>query len=239
MTKNITKYYGIEKRKKIANMVIAVTIVLSILIILVTIYGQNVGNFVIGLETDVRSSLSLSETKDFKNPVSRLTAPGLKEQTHATLTDIPEDIHKGDGSKNDNKKRRYFAYSFYVKNVSSIILDYDVEIILRKSTLNAESAVRVMVIKNDITNIYAKAKEYPESQRGEPEDHEGTEIEEPYMTIPFETAGTIMQETETDFAKDAINKYTIVMWLEGWDHECTDDIKGGIIRMEMNFIATY
>ncbi len=239
MAKTIAKYYGTAKKKKIANMIIAVTAMISIIIVLVTVYGQNVGNFVIGIESNVRISLSLSEYRDFRSPTSRLTAPGLKEQTHATLSDIPENIAEDDGSKNDYDKRRYFAYTFYVRNTSSVILDYDVEIALKKSTKGAESAVRVMVIKNDITNIYAMPKEYPEEKVGQPEDHVGSGIEVPYLTVPFATLATVMQQRQLNFEKDAVNKYTIVMWLEGWDRECVDDIKGGIIRMEMLFKAIY
>lgn len=239
MAKNIKKYYSIEKKKKIVNMIIAVATILAVSIVLITIYAQNVGNFIIGVEADVRLSLSLSETSEFTKPVSRLTAPGLKEQTHATLTDIPENITEGYGSKNDDVRRRYFAYTFYIKNVSSVIMDYDVDIILNKSTKGAESAIRVMVIKNDITEIYAKAKEYPAEQAGMPEDHIGTAIEVPYMTKPFESLSTVMYQTERNFLKDAVNKYTIVIWIEGWDHECVDEIKGGIVRMEMRFKANY
>ncbi|MFW5780586.1 MAG: hypothetical protein ACOCWI_03970 [Bacillota bacterium] len=239
MAKNIKRYYGIQKRKKIINMIIAGLLIISVLVVLITVYGQNVGNFVIGIETNVRQSMSLSETADFAKPTTRLSAPGIREQTHATLQDIPQNIEQGDGAKNEYEKRRYFAYSFYVKNVSSIILDYDIELQLNKSTKGAESAVRIMIIRNGERKIYAKAKEYPLEEAGEPEDHVGTDINEPYMTIPFLSLTTIMRETETDFAPEAVNKYTVVMWLEGWDHECTDDIKGGIVRMEMNFKASY
>lgn len=239
LTKKVTRYYGVAKRKKIANMVIAITTMLAVVIVLVTIYGQNVGNFVIGIESNVRYSLSLSEYEDFRESTSRLTAPGLREQTHATLKDIPDNITEGGGTKNDYENRRYFAYSFYIKNVSSIILDYDVEIVINKSTKGAESAIRVMLIKDDTTMIYAKAKEYPEQELGQPEDHMDTDILEPYMTTPFASEVNIMQDRELNFIKDAIHKYTVIMWIEGWDRECVDEIKGGIVRMEMKFKATY
>jgi hypothetical protein len=239
VAKGVKKYYSVQKRKKIINMVIAALLMISVLVVLITIYGQNVGNFVIGIETNVRQSLSLSEDANFSKPTTRLSAPGIREQTHATLADIPLDIENGSGSKNDYQKRRYFAYSFYLKNVSSIIMDYDMELIINKSTKGAISAVRIMIIKNGEKEIYAKAKEYPPEERGQPEDHIGTGIEEPYMTTPFLSSVTVMTETQKDFPPEAVNKYTVVMWLEGWDHECVDDIKGGIIRMEMMFKANY
>ncbi|MFA5449016.1 MAG: hypothetical protein WC292_01060 [Clostridia bacterium] len=234
---SVTKYYGKQKRKKLVNLIIAILAILSLIIILVTVYGQNVGNFVVAVETDVQLALALSETPDFENQTSRLAAIGLKDQTHATYSDIPEDISEGYGSQNDEENKRYFAYSFYIKNTSKTILNYTAEIIFNKATQGAESALRVMVIKNDEMSIYAKAKEYPLSEVGQPEDHLGTGIQVNYTTIPFLSVVTIMRQSETHFPSGAVNKYTIVMWLEGWDRECTDDIKGATMKMEMRFKA--
>lgn len=237
MTKIATRYYNSAKRKKLVNMIIAVLAILAVIIVLITIYGQNVGNFVVAIETEVQLSLSLSETPGFEKPTARLAAVGIKDQTHATYADIPANIAELDGSNNDNAGKRYFAYSFYIKNTSSMTLNYTTEIILNKATKGADSALRVMVIKNDVQKIYAKAKETPLSEAGQPEDHLGTGIEVNYMTIPFFSSSTVMREHEMSFPKGAVNKYTVVMWLEGWDEQCVDYIKGAIMRLEMKFSA--
>ena len=39
----------------------------------------------------------------------------------------------------------------------------------------------------------------------------------------------------TGFKKGEIDKFTIVIWLEGNDPECTDEIRGGKIKFSMNF----
>ena len=44
------------------------------------------------------------------------------------------------------------------------------------------------------------------------------------------TAGEI-----ADYQPGAIKRFTIVMWLEGDDPECTDDILGGMVKLDMNF----
>ena len=31
----------------------------------------------------------------------------------------------------------------------------------------------------------------------------------------------------------SVDKYTIVIWIEGDDPECTDDLLGGVIKMSM------
>ena len=38
-----------------------------------------------------------------------------------------------------------------------------------------------------------------------------------------------------NFEVDQIDKYTIVIWVEGNDPECIDDIRNGHVRMRMLF----
>lgn len=234
----ISKYYGGVRKKRLANMSIAVLTIVAVLVVLITIYGQHVGNFVVAIETASQLILVLSETPGFEKPTSRLAAKGLTDQTNITYADIPKDeLLLGNGSLNDEILRRYFAYSFYVKNVSTTPIDYSAEIVLNHSSQNAESALRIMVISDEGERIYAKAKEFPESEVGKPEDHAGTDIERNYGTVPFESLTRLVNQQSQRFRKDAVRKYTIVMWLEGWDNECTDEIRGAIMRMEMRFKA--
>ena len=45
----------------------------------------------------------------------------------------------------------------------------------------------------------------------------------------------VFQDSIKNFKPDEIHRYTIVIWLEGSDLECTNDILGGEIRAHMNF----
>ena len=54
--------------------------------------------------------MSLSDNIDFTNPVSILTAKGLKEMTNTTLKKIPvSSIENIDGINNDEKDFTYMA----------------------------------------------------------------------------------------------------------------------------------
>ena len=44
-----------------------------------------------------------------------------------------------------------------------------------------------------------------------------------------------MDRKITNFKSGSIDKYTVVIWLEGWDPECVDDIMGGEVKLSMNF----
>ena len=49
----------------------------------------------------------------------------------------------------------------------------------------------------------------------------------------------ISNQVNEDFESGDVDKYTIVIWLEGNDPECVDAIKGGHVRMVMNFNVIY
>ena len=82
-----------------------------------------------------------------------------------------------------------------------------------------DEAVRVIVYKNDQKTIYAKTSK----ATGLPE--EGTK--------PFVDEDTIMLETTYNFKVGDIDKYTVVIFVEGNDPECTDTLIGGEIGLHM------
>ena len=45
---------------------------------------------------------------------------------------------------------------------------------------------------------------------------------------------TLILEERTNFNLGDIDHYTIVVWLEGDDPDCVDDLIGGEIKMHMN-----
>ena len=84
---------------------------------------------------------------------------------------------------------------------------------------NVDEAVRVMVFKNDNKVIYAKNSR----QTGQPEPG----------TVPFKDEETVMLELTENFKVGDIDKYTVVIWIEGDDPECKNDLIGGEIKMHM------
>ena len=219
--------------KKISVAVILIAAILLAVIIGVSLYGSKVGNFVVSIDSDTTYSMTLSEDGDFaSNQTSRLFAEGLNNATHATFANIPEDINKYNGANVDNENRRYAAYSFYLKNTSPVAIDYRMKLTIDRVTLNVDSALRIMIYTDDEYVIYAKPK-----QDGTPESHPG--IERPYETQPFLSASTVCEVVTQNFEKDSVVKYTVVLWLEGYDEECVDDIKGGAIQLSMDFTAAF
>ena len=89
---------------------------------------------------------------------------------------------------------------------------------------NVDDAIRVRVYKNGESVTYAKL-----GARGTPEKG----------TVPFEDPDLILNEHVERFKPGDKNKYTVVIWLEGNDPECTDNILGGEIKIHMNFNSEF
>ena len=50
---------------------------------------------------------------------------------------------------------------------------------------------------------------------------------------------TAVLEQRKDFKPGDIDKFTVVIWLEGDDEDCTDNILGGEIKMHMEIREEY
>ena len=99
-------------------------------------------------------------------------------------------------------------------------MDYYADIDILSVIKNVDEAVRVAVYKNGEKEVYAKKSSY----NNQPEKG----------TIPFDSNTKVMIKHVEKFKPGDIDKYTIVIWLEGDDPECIDNILGGEIKMEMN-----
>lgn len=54
-------------------------------------------------------------------------------------------------------------------------------------------------------------------------------------TTPFYSKNQIMVQHIKNFKPGDVHKYTIVLWLEGKDVDCTNEIIGGEFRAHMSF----
>ena len=211
----------LNRRKMLLRITI---IVLLIAILLLAIpYGLSVwvnkaGNFTVLVPKEFDGSLSLSNTADFAAPTSVIEADIVPEMTNITKAWLPENVAEVDGPHNGED---YIAHTFYLKNTGDEAIDYQAVINLESSALGADEAVRVMVIRNGEETVYAKAKK-------------GSTQPEPETTAFVSTARVMLQNIE-GFTAGGVDKYTVVIWLEGNDPECVDDIKGGEVKMSMNF----
>lgn len=210
------------RRRKILFKAIVVLLVLLLLLISVTygilyVINQN-GNFTISLDPNAfeQEKLLVSPRSDFKYTTHKIVIDSLEYMDNISESWLPNDINDIDGPHNGNN---YMAYTFYVKNNSNDTLAYSIAIDVLSVIKDVDDAIRVAVYLNGDKTVYAKSS----PGTGEPE----------YGTTPFVRDDQVMNELRENFEPGAVDKFTIVVWLEGDDPECLNHIIGGEMKMEM------
>ncbi len=168
--------------------------------------------------------IALSETRDLKNTTTHLNAEGLYNCDNITYEWLKEDLDEICNTDGSHNGENYFAHTFYLVNTGDIKVDVLSEMKVVTNYMNAVEATRIMVIKDDETNIYAK----PRTSDGEPE-------HVPEQVQNFASESIVFSDKIVGFEPKSLIKYTIVIWLEGYDPECVDDILGGAIKFTINF----
>lgn len=181
--------------------------------------------FTVGIEPVIRGEekilISLSETADFEKPVTNLSVDGIDRMTNISVNWLPEDLDTYDGAHNGE---HYIAYTFYLKNSGDTACFVTEVLELESAVKNADDAVRVRLYKNGEMTTYAKM-----GANGLPEKDHGIE------TIPFSQDSVVFTHVNENMQPGDIIKYTLVIWLEGDDPECLDNIRGGRVKMSMTF----
>lgn len=198
---------------------------LIILLFLIIIYFllrivYEAGDFTISLDENfsLKSGIIMYERLAEKDDKRMLRATSADFIDNISVKWLPEDIdNQGEGSHNGDN---YFAYTFYIENKGSDVVNYWYEIKVDDVIKNVDRAVRVMVIRNGERIIYAK----PNENTGEAE--EGTE--------KFYSSSEVCVEGRKDFKPGDVDKFTIVIFIEGDDPDCIDALIGGEMKMHMD-----
>ena len=196
--------------------ILLILLILWIASIFITLYGD----LVISTDRNLRENgIMLCADESFKDPAIQLSAPKVENATNITKDWLPKNLDKKDGSHNGEN---YLAYTFYLKNGGKKALDYTGKMELTGTANGMDEAIRVMIIKNGDELVYAKGTKADRSKAEK-------------GTIAWLDDTTIMQTSSKDFSPGSVDKYTVVIWIEGNDLECTNDILGGHIRSRILF----
>ena len=207
-----------EQRLRLLKIILVIIVVLLSLLYIVLKLIYEVGNFTVTLDTssNIRGALVIYENRKQKLCLDTLKADELEFMTNIAEEWIPRDIHSGpDGSNNG---QNYIAYTFYAENQGEEVINYWTTIEITDVIKNADEAIRVKVIKDNVETTYAKP-----SVTGEPEPG----------TKSFWDDGVVMLEKSENFKPKEVHKYTVIIWIEGNDPQCLDDIIGGEVKMRM------
>ena len=182
---------------------------------------EKMGNFTINLNRLelYRKGIAISASGNFEEPTARLTVNTVQDATNITLSDIPENVDDIDGNHNG---RNYMAYTYYVRNAGKEDVNYIAKVTLDACSKGAEEAVRVAVWRNGERIVYAR----PAADGGSEKD-----------CTNFESKKIVCSYTEENFLVGNVDKYTVVIWMEGEDPECVDAIVGGSVEFSMTIDA--
>ena len=216
------KSYKIREREvkaKIIRIAILITLLFLIIIyfILKTIY--DLGDFTITLDPqqELKSGLVMYENSEEKVKRKILKAEKLDFMDNISINWLPDNLqNEKDGSHNGEN---YIAYTFYLENMGSDVINYWYNIHIDDVIKNVDRAIRVMIYRNDEQTIYAKANE----ATGNPET--GTKT--------FYSDTDVLLEQREGFYPGEVDKITIVIWIEGDDPDCVDALIGGEMKMTM------
>lgn len=240
---------------------------LSVCFIMAAFY-TNAGEFVVKVDREMaKDGFYLSEIPNFDERLITLHAVAKEDATNISIYNIEEDVMDIDGVHHGAD---YFAYTFYVKNLTGETKDYRYTLFVRHHTKGIEEASWIMLFHNGEQEIFAKESagggaevqysdyefpflEYarnPEKQQtlltGEqldkiPQDAvdrlglKGLKGVYQLNTVPFASNRTICTGLREDFEHEGMDKFTVVIWLEGEDPECIDRIIGGELELAMSF----
>lgn len=207
---------------KLQLLLLGLLFLIAILFI-IAFMQEKMGNFTINLNRLelYRKGISISETGDFKDATARLTASTVQDATNISIDDLPDNLDEAEG---DHNGKNYMAYTYYVRNAGKEDLGYIARITLDSCAKGAEDAVRVAVWRNGKRVVYAE----PAADGGEEKG-----------CTSFESDKTVCTYEEKDFLVGNVDRYTIVIWMEGDDPECVDSIIGGSVQFSMHIDADY
>ena len=215
------------------------------------------GHFTINMTRELfTEGFVLSETADFDNPTSHLFSTPAADVPCMSIIDIPENVDDIDGEHNGN----YFAYTFYIKNEGDKEAAFRWELRLNSESQNMSNAAWAMVFVDGEMTLYAKAREDgtieclpaldDTSRKGysrAPLMEKAAAPSDQYEVntvvgsisywrvkpFAFESDSVLASGEEWDVSPGEYHKFTIVLWLEGDDPDCTNDLIGGHLGYEM------
>ena len=199
-------------------------LLLAVAVLFIAAFAQEkMGNFTINLNRLelYRKGISIADNGDFDGATARLVANTVQDATNISIDDIPTDVDGIDGGHNG---KNYMAYTYYVRNAGKEDLGYIASITLDSCAKGAEKAVRIAVYQNGERIVYAA-----------PADDGGTED----GCENFLSDKIVCQYENKGFLVGNVDRYTIVIWMEGDDPDCVDAIIGGSVQFSMSIDADY
>ncbi len=213
------------KRYKVIMRVLGLLTVFLIAIIAVayaiSYFYDKYGSFTVKISKYdmMRQGLTLSEIPEYERTEAVLNADIVYDMTNISGNDLPDNLDMLNGSHNGES---YIAYTFYLINAGDDTISYQGEMTMENITNNIDEAVRVAVYINGEKTVYGKTKSNGTGKESD-------------CDSEFASSTIVMKTAHEGFEPKAKDKFTVVVWLEGNDPDCTDELIGGTLKLGMDF----
>lgn len=206
---------------RVISVLLVVLIALVAIAYAVSYFYDRFGSFTVTVNKYdmVNQGLTLSETPEYEKSIATLNADIVYDMTNISGEDLPLNIDKINGTHNGDN---YIAYTFYLINSGNDTVAYSGEMTMENITNGVDEAVRIAVYENGEKTVYGKTKS----------DGTGKESD---CDKEFQSSTVVMSTKNDKFSLGARDKYTVVIWLEGNDPDCLDNIIGGTMKLSMKF----
>lgn len=216
------------------------------------------GLFTINLSDEMfKNGFVLSETPGFELPSTLLTSEPAVDVPCISVAEISKDVNDIDGEHNSN----YFAYTFYIRNEGEDTVDYVWQLEQTDESRDLSRATWVMIFEDGAMELLAEASgsggsealpAFGDDSRGylnPPLLEFAKDPQRQYQVIarrgertyyrlvptPFLSDSVIQEGGQTRVAPGEVHKYCIVVWVEGDDPDCTDEMRDGHLGVAMQF----
>lgn len=211
------------KQKLFARVVKIVFLFLLIILSVIYLFLYIVydgGRFTVTLDKNLsnRKNIFLSVDGNPAKKTRNLSADTIDYMDNISIKWLPKDLDtEAVGAHNGDN---YIAYTFHVVNAGVEEVNYWYEIDIDDTIKDVDEAIRIMIYHNGKSTVYAKKNKV--TKKAEP----GTKM--------FVSESIAILEQRKKMKPGTKDKFTIVVWVEGDDPECLNNLLGGEIKMHMD-----
>ena len=243
MVKGLSRQYqaSVQRAKIIAAIVGGILILFLAIFLMASVIAKD-SKLSIGAE-QAEGSITLSETiEGFSNPSNHLYAPGIPEIDNVDGRTLPSNLTHLDGSNNGEN---YFAYTFYLKNVGKTQTTVTLRMDIVYNVLNMADCMRIILYSANpytedmVRHIYAApakdgSQEYFHYALDPTGETQGIGIEEDGLCESFASPDQVA-ELKYVVKADDILKFTLIIYMEGGDNDCTNEVQFGGFGLSVVF----
>lgn len=253
------------KWKRRAGIALVISLLILLLLWIISWLLTTIGDLVISVDSGAaKKGITISANEDGSDPQTKLYANMVKDVTNITYDWLPATLDmEGFGNHNGrnymaytfqltNNGKETIDYVSTLKAVRAAkSADEACRIMVYRNGEPAVYAKENMGLTTDDNspepyekifkkvipeNYNAPSEEEIEKAAEEPQNKEPVEVtDEPLEITQWDDKTTVFTNTREGIEPGETDKYTIVMWIEGEDPECIDDIRGGYVKLEWFF----